>query len=643
MRVVSFQTSCCVIAKTVTTACFCVLALLFSALAGSAADIVVTPVSVTYTPQAWNVNGLRMTIWSKPTNNGGATRIAAVNNALWFAEHDTGKMVRFPQNGVASIYAIPSSGISVNAVAAGRQGDVWFAAFNQAIVGRVTASGTFRLFSTGTVNNASNGMVLGLDGNMWFASNTRGLGRTTPAGVTAFFPIVNNTDQPTTVAVGGDGNIWYVERNGDNVGRSTANGNIAEFPAGFAGFSNSFGVAIGPDGRLWFCDTARKRIGRMNLNGSGLTYFSAGLTGSPVSIVTGPDNFLYFGELEGRIGRISMAGNITEYPIPGVAGTANFPVRGITVGPQGNIWFVNDLKSQVGRLRINTASVDCVRNVWEDLEACGWPGPGNSGYPAGTVFTNTPSRTITVDGTVIDKQKITGGLRIAAKNVVVKNSWIINSAGGANASGVIFIEPGATVTIERTTLDGSNATHAGIWYEGASMVARGNRIFGVNDGIFSWDADNFVIEDNYLHSFTEDAANGHVDGFQTEGASNGVIRHNTFDVTQGQTSAIAVWNDRRNSDNILIENNLIAGGGFSIYAHDISPSEANPAGGNTVTNIRILNNKFSTVHYPCVGFYGVWFPRGAPSDGWRRLGNIVLETWQKIDTTNPIAGGFLCR
>jgi hypothetical protein len=232
---------------------------------------------------------------------------------------------------------------------------------------------------------------------------------------------------------------------------------------------------------------------------------------------------------------------------------------------------------------------------------------------------------------------------IDAKNVTVKNSWIIESAGGVNASGVIKIEPGATATIQRTTLDGSNATHSGIWYEGASLVARENNIYGVNDGIFSWDADNFVIEDNYLHDFTENAGNGHVDGFQTEGASHGIIRHNVFDVQQDQTSAVAIWNGRRDSDDILIENNLMAGGGFTVYAEDYSPSGDNPQGGYSVTNIRILNNKFSNGRYSCVGFWGVWYPRGAPTDGWNRLGNVVLETQQNIDSSNPIVNGSECR
>jgi hypothetical protein len=175
------------------------------------------------------------------------------------------------------------------------------------------------------------------------------------------------------------------------------------------------------------------------------------------------------------------------------------------------------------------------------------------------------------------------------------------------------------------------------------LVARGNNIYGINDGIFTWDADNFVLEDNYLHDFTTNAANGHVDGFQTEGGSHGTIRHNVFDVAQDQTSALAIWNSRRNSDDYLVENNLMQGGGFTVYAEDYSPSEANPAGGYSVTNVRFLNNKFSNSRYDCVGDFGVWYTRGSPTDQWRRQGNIVLETQQNIDNQNPVVDGWECR
>jgi hypothetical protein len=270
----------------------------------------------------------------------------------------------------------------------------------------------------------------------------------------------------------------------------------------------------------------------------------------------------------------------------------------------------------------------------------------------GQVFSRTVTGgyVVSTDNTVIDGWKISGGVQVRAKNVVIRNSWITMSAGGAGGSGVVNVNPGASADIERNLLDGLNATHACVWHEGSSMTAKFNTCQGVNDGMFSWatttgvdgTGDNFDIEDNYFHNFTTQAANGHIDGYQTEGAKNGVIRHNTFDVSQDQDSDVAIWNGRKSSDNIVVDHNLMAGGGFAVYAEDYSPSEASPAGGYTVTNIRFTNNVFSTVHYGCVGGYGVWFTRGAPSDAWNRTGNVVLETGQNVDRGNPTSNGVLC-
>jgi hypothetical protein len=291
-------------------------------------------------------------------------------------------------------------------------------------------------------------------------------------------------------------------------------------------------------------------------------------------------------------------------------------------------------------------------DVWQNLDACGWPGPGTTGYPDGQVFgrTVTGGLVVTADGTVIDGYRVCGGIQVRAHNVVIRNSWVTNSAGGANGSGVVNINPGASATIEHSLLEGSNATHACIWHEGSGMTAIANECRGVNDGIFSWatqtgvdgTGDDFRIEDNWLHAFTTAAANGHIDGYQTEGAKHGVIRHNTIDVSQDQNSAIAIWNSRKSSADITVADNLLAGGGFTVYAEDYSPSEASPAGGYTVTGVTFTNNRFSNVHYGCVGGFGVWFPPGAPSDGWRRSGNTVLETGQNVDAGNPTSGGRTC-
>ena len=347
----------------------------------------------------------------------------------------------------------------------------------------------------------------------------------------------------------------------------------------------------------------------------------------------------------------------------------------------------------------NAAAVDCKNGVWQSLEACGWPGPANTGpdlsqCPGGVLTANSGSatRTITIgtSGTVISCQNITGGLEITAQNVTIKNSIISFNGGGAGGSGVININDGASATIDHVELNGLDRTHSCIWDEGVkgaalahSMVAMSVNCHDVNDGIFSWwsPADknagagsDFIIQDSYFHDFTENAANGHIDGYQTEGAQNGAITHNTFKILRaandvnvsggGLDSAIAIWDDFNQSTStgltaghFTISNNLLGGQPiFMSFVEDYfgpngqaAENVANSAvGGNSLVDVKFVNNYWSNFYSACVGQAGTWFYRGAwtpyyggPTDRWNvnggslRSGNIVLETGENIDTGGP--------
>ncbi len=300
--------------------------------------------------------------------------------------------------------------------------------------------------------------------------------------------------------------------------------------------------------------------------------------------------------------------------------------------------------------------------LWNNLETCGWPGPGNTGSatascPGGVLTPNSGANNrvvhVNTAGSTISCQNITGCLSIDAANVTVQNVKITCTSGktgeDANGTSVINISNGASATIDHVEINGLSGVHACIWHQGTKLAVTAVNCYGVDDGIFSWadtgysqtTGDNFSIKDSYLHDFTSKTANGHIDGYQTEGAGNGLISHNTFYMTSDDAnstdSAIAIWDGYRSSHDITASNNLIAGGGFAIYAEDYDPSEASPAGGSSVTNITFTNNSFSTKLYggSCVGAYGVWYPRGSPTDQWRRSGNKVLETGFNLDNGNP--------
>lgn len=239
----------------------------------------------------------------------------------------------------------------MRALAQGADGNIWFADFNSDKIGRVTEKGKFKTFDTTANPTQSLQMVLGSDGNLYFATDHSGIGKIVASGNTTFMNLIDNNTQPTAVTVGPSNEIWFAEWAGSNVGYFDSGGADHEFDAGFDGFSNTFGIAYGSDGRIWFCDPQHRRIGAINVDGTGRTFYTKKLTGSPDSIVAGPDGNLYFGEFENAIGVITTAGAITEFPLP--ASEGSFPVLGLAVGPDGNIWFANNEHAQIGRLQLN--------------------------------------------------------------------------------------------------------------------------------------------------------------------------------------------------------------------------------------------------------------------------------------------------
>lgn len=165
------------------------------------------------------------------------------------------------------------------------------------------------------------------------------------------------------MAAGADGNVWFVDYGHHAVGRIAPSGSITEIGLS-AALGDPYALGAGPDGNIWLTTTAGGahpdwivRVGP----GDTITPFQAGTrTGGasfgtgPERITSGPDGNLWFTEFwTNRIGRMTTAGVLTEFPIP----TPDSAPRGITTGPDGNLWFVESAFSHTAIARMTTAGV----------------------------------------------------------------------------------------------------------------------------------------------------------------------------------------------------------------------------------------------------------------------------------------------
>jgi virginiamycin B lyase len=214
------------------------------------------------------------------------------------------------------------------------------------------AADAAKVAPVGTLSAPAAGLATGPDGSLWHTTSGRTprVGRTTIAGVTRERAL-DAEAEPGAIALGPDRAMWFLDARG-TVERVTAFGAL-DTVAALDGRPTS--LAVGADRNVWVtvAGKAKQRaIARVTPAGA-VTTFTAGLSGEPADIAPGWDGALWFTEpAVGRIGRVTTAGVITEFPAP--AG----PLA-LVPGVDGAIWFT--ARNAVGRIdlagRVRTVSV----------------------------------------------------------------------------------------------------------------------------------------------------------------------------------------------------------------------------------------------------------------------------------------------
>jgi len=149
-----------------------------------------------------------------------------------------------------------------------------------------------------------------------------------------------------SMAVGPDGTLWFTGFTAGYIGQVTTTGQLTRFPVSNA-FGHEFDITEGSEGAMWF--TAAGGVGRIDLSGA---VTPEEVSASAGGIVAGPDGALCFPEDEANeIGRLTAAGDYSEYPVPSPSSAPTF----IAVGADGARWFTATAAGQVGRITTDGA------------------------------------------------------------------------------------------------------------------------------------------------------------------------------------------------------------------------------------------------------------------------------------------------
>lgn len=270
---------------------------------------------------------------------------------------------------------------------------------------------------------------------------------------------------------------------------------------------------------------------------------------------------------------------------------------------------------------------------------CGYPDHTNTGVPEGSELVKVPTDqaygpgwewdprgwlSVTTDGTLLENIEVEGNIDVRASNVVLDR---VKVTIGGDTFG-ISLRHTHNVTIRNSEISGRDTGQGrlmvgikDIYGDSTGTQVLGNDISRTATGVQVYGG---LIQDNYIHDLGQ-ASGDHTNGTTDNGGSGEelTIRHNTVMNQFAQTDAISLFQDFGRQANRLIENNLVAGGGYSIYGG------ANP-GAPLPTQIRIVNNRFARKYFPHGGRYGpvtAFATKGA--------GNIFSgNVWD--DTNEPV-------
>jgi hypothetical protein len=276
----------------------------------------------------------------------------------------------------------------------------------------------------------------------------------------------------------------------------------------------------------------------------------------------------------------------------------------------------------------------------QDPGRCGFPDSASTGVREGVVLREVPAEVssgpgwdydprgwvrVHGDGAVLEGLHIPYTLDVTADDVTIRDCRL--SLGDGDF--LIALRHTHGARIEHNDIGPENidnrvgAAVKDIFGDATATAVLANDLRHAATGI---QLEAGLVQDNYLHDF------GYHDGDHLNGttSNNGTtqltISHNTILNQHSQTDAISLFQDFGPQANRTIDNNLLAGGSYTIYGG------AKP-GAQTTTNIRITNNRISRLYYPHGGEYGpltAYDPQGPGN-------TFTNNTWD--DTGKPIGLG----
>jgi hypothetical protein len=238
-------------------------------------------------------------------------------------------------------------------------------------------------------------------------------------------------------------------------------------------------------------------------------------------------------------------------------------------------------------------------NCIDKPSSCGYPDATNTGVPAGTTLTPRSGEVaVTAAGTTVKDLAVSGEILVEADNTTLEDDEIIVSAGSGNRG--IYIAPGVTGTvIDHDTCHGEGSgTQYCVFNKDSSTKIEASYLYNCGECLNG----PGTVTNSFFDVTAVISGEHYEDIYYGGGEGPLIVNHDTMLNPQGQTATIFASNDFGDQTTLTITDNLLAGGGYTLYGGTSCTTGECGAVKGPVT---VTGNRFSNKYYPESGYYGV--------------------------------------
>ena len=222
-----------------------------------------------------------------------------------------------------------------NGIAVDTNHKVWVSAESfdgtKGAIARVAMDQHVTLYPISIVPNA---IAFGSDHNLWVSTNDGVIARVTPTGSETDYSVAPSNTSLSNIIPGPDGALWFIECSSPTsggIGTITTTGSHTFFSTGCEQVLES-----GPDGNIWFGNGAT--ISNMTPQGVLVGQYAVGESGF-AGIASGSDGALYVLGIRPNNAPNELIKVTTDGTVTHIGGDPRLDLfRGITSGPDGNLW-----------------------------------------------------------------------------------------------------------------------------------------------------------------------------------------------------------------------------------------------------------------------------------------------------------------